>query len=73
MKKMFSQVLQKESDINNATWKNNTQNSGNILNVSLSSNPLQNIYIYENNTLQLKRNWKILVLKLKLAPEMSLF
>jgi len=27
---------------------------------------------YENNTFQLKRNWMIQVLKLKLAPEKSL-
>lgn len=75
MEKMLPKVLQKESDINSATRKKNTQNSGNILNDRFSSEwgkERKKKGGDENNTFQLKRNWMILVLKLKLAPEKSL-
>jgi hypothetical protein len=63
MKKILPKVLQKESDIKCATWKNNTQNSGNILNDRFSYE--QKKYIPTEEEL-------VLVLKLKLAPEKSL-
>jgi len=48
MEKMLPKVLQKESDINSATWKNNTQNSGNILNDRFSSEQKKMRTIHSN-------------------------